>query len=136
MANSFDIQILRDGPRNAVVKLTGVLNTSDLAQQVAVDITTLTQGLTGPVAQQLRIDHIDYSIQDQLEVQLFWDATTPKEILPLAGRGRMSFWNFGGLQNNAGTGKTGNILLQTTGYTSGTQVFTVILEMVKQGANL
>jgi hypothetical protein len=44
----------------------------------------------------------------------------------------MAFPNFGGLQNNAGVGKTGSILIQTTGWASGIQVFTVILEMVKQ----
>ena len=79
-----------------------------------------------------RIDHLDYSISDQLEVQLLWDATTPVELLPIAGRGRMSFWNFGGLQNNA-TGATGKIQLMTNGWTTGTRVFSIVLEMVKIG---
>jgi hypothetical protein len=65
-----------------------------------------------------------------------WDATTDVIIMPLAGRGRLMFWNFGGLTNNSGAGKTGAILVKTTGWTSGTQVFSVILELVKQGPNL
>jgi hypothetical protein len=133
MANSFDVQVLSEGSRNAVIKLTGVLTSSDLPLTTAVDITTLNQGGIGPTPTAVRIDYIDYSIADQLEVQLLWDATTPKELLPIAGRGRMPFNNFGGLQNNAGAGKNGNIKILTTGYTSGTQVFSVILELVKQG---
>lgn len=136
MANSFVKQTLQEGPRNAIVKLTAVLDTSDLGQTTAIDLTTLTQGGTGYTPQAVRIDHLDYSISDQLEVQLLWDAATPVVIMPLAGRGRLCFSNFGGLQNNAGTGKTGNILIKTTGWSSGTQVFSIIVEMVKQGAAL
>jgi hypothetical protein len=133
MANSFTTQILQEGPRNAIIKLAGVLDTSDQALTTAVDVTTLTQGGVSIAPAQVRIDHIDYSISDQLEVQLWWDATTDVIIMPIAGRGKMSFWNFGGLNNNSGAGKSGNILIKTTGYASGTQVFSVILELVKQG---
>ena len=49
----------------------------------------------------------------------------------------MSFWNFGGLQDNGGAGVTGKINLLTSGYntTIGTTplVFSVVLEMVKIG---
>lgn len=99
-----------------------------MVETSVIDLSTLV-----PVPTQLRIDHIDYSVSDQLELRLRWDATTPVDIMPLAGRGRMSFWNFGGLQNNAGAGKTGKILLSTVGYASGIQVFSLILEMAKQG---
>jgi hypothetical protein len=136
MANSFTTQILEEGQRNVIVKLTAVLDTSDLALTTAIDITTLNQNGIGYTPTQVRIDHIDYSITDQIEIQLLWGATTDVVIMPIAGRGRMSFWNFGGLTNNAGAGKTGNIKIKTTGWTSGTQVFSVILEMVKQGPNL
>ena len=136
MANSVTTQILEEGPRNVVMKIAGVLDTSDYALNTFVDMTAINQGGLGPTPTQVRIDHIDYSVSDQLEVQLWWDATTDVIILPIAGRGRMSFWNFGGLVNNSGAGKTGNILIKTTGWTSGTQVFSVVLEMVKQGTNL
>lgn len=128
MANSFAKQILVDGPRNVVIKLTAILDTSDLADTIAIQPSDVS-----PLPTQFVIDHIDYSISDQLEVQLLWNATTPVPILPIAGRGRMSFWNFGGLQNNAGAGKDGSIHIKTTGWTSGTQVFSVVLELVKQG---
>lgn len=136
MANSFTTQILEEGQRNAIVKLTAVLDTSDLALTNAVVMSDINQGGKGATPTQVRIDHIDYSISDQIEVQLWWDATTDVIIMPLAGRGRLMFWNFGGLTNNAGTGKNGNILIKTTGWTSGIQVFSVILELVKQGTDL
>jgi len=132
MANAYATQIIVDGPRNAIVKITGILDTSNQAQTLAIDLTTLTQGSTQLKPNAACIHHIDYSITDQLEVQLSWDATTQVVIMPLAGRGRMSFKDFGGLQNNAGAGKTGNINILTTGWTSGIQVFTVVLELVKQ----
>ena len=136
MTNSVTFQTLEEGQRNIIVKAAGVLDTSDYALNTFISAASSNQGGIGATPTQLRIDHIDYSISDQLEVQLWWDATTDVIIMPLAGRGRMSFWNFGGLINNAGAGKTGDILIKTTGWTSGTQVFSIVLECVKQGTNL
>ena len=128
MANVVSTQVLQDGARNTTVKITGVLDTSNVSSTVIVDPANFF-----PTPTQFRIDHLDYSISDPLEVRLLWDATTPVDILPIAGRGKMSFWSFGGLQNNGGAGATGKILLETTGYTSGILVFSVVLELVKQG---
>ena len=128
MANSVQTQIITDGPRNATVKITGVLDTSDVALTSIIlpaNYSFLPKGF--------RIYHLDYSISDQLEIQLLWNATVDVPILPLAGRGRMSFVDFGGLINNAGAGSTGGIDLKTNGYTSGTQVFSLVLELVKVG---
>jgi hypothetical protein len=136
MANEFAIQILADGPRNSVVKLTGVLDTSNLAVTTAIDLSTLNQGGTGPTPTAVRIDKVYYSISSQLQLQLLWDATTDKTALNLIGYGKMSFYKAQGLQNNAGTGKTGNLNIITYGWASGTQLFTVYLELMKQGANL
>ncbi len=114
---------------------TGLTFTLTAGNIVVVDPATFLDNYTGqsPITPTtVRIDHVDYSISDQLEVQLAWDATSPQVIMPIAGRGRMSFWNFGGLTNNAGAGKTGRILLQTTGWSSGTQIFSIVLECVKQ----
>ena len=135
MANSLLIQTIQEGPRNAIVKITGILDTSNLANTTVVTAANLNQGGTAGAPTQLRIDYIDYSISDQLEVQIAWHATTNVVIMPIAGRGRMNFNAFGGLQNNAGAGKTGDIDILTTGWASGIQVFSVILEMVKQGSS-
>lgn len=128
MANVVAVQTLIDGPRNVVMKLTGLLDTSNESATLKVDVSTLGQTPTA-----VRIDKINYSISDQLNVQLYWDATTDLLIVPLAGRGEINAKQFGGLQNNAGAGKTGDIWLATTGWASGTQSYEIILEMVKQG---
>lgn len=128
MANQVEIQIINDGPRNATVKVTGILDTSDLASTTIVDVANFAFD-----PQTFRLDHIDYSISDGIEVQLLWDATVDTPILVLAGRGRMSFCDFGGITNNSGAGRTGNINLLTEGWTAGTQIFTVVLELIKVG---
>lgn len=128
MANVLTLQTLVDGPRNLVVKVTGVLDTSDLAATTIVN-----PPATFQAPPQVRLMHIDYSITDQLELQLQWQGTPNSPLMPLAGRGRMSFVDFGGLTDNATT-PTGLIQLLTTGWTSGIQIFTLILEMVKLGS--
>jgi hypothetical protein len=126
MPNTIQTQIITDGPRNATVKITGVLDTSDVPLTNIVAVNNFSFLPAG-----FRINHVDYSMTDQLEIQLSWQANVP--IIPLAGRGRMSFYEFGGLINNAGAGSTGGIDMKTTGWSSGTQVFTLVLELVKVG---
>lgn len=128
MANSLQIQTIVDGPRNCTVKITGVLDSGDQTLTTVISPANFSN-----VPKGFRIYHLDYSIADQLELQLLWQATTDVPILPIAGRGRMSFHEFGGLTNNAGVGKTGGIDLKTTGWSSGTQVFSLVLELVKVG---
>ena len=128
MANALTAQIVEDGARNALVKVVALLDTSDLAATDIVDPANFS-----PVPTQFRIDRIEYSISDQLEAQILWDATADVVALALAGRDEMDFWSHGGLQNNAGAGKTGKIQLKTTGWASGTQVVTLNLKLVKQG---
>jgi hypothetical protein len=136
MANSVVVQIIQEGQRNAIVKITGELDTSDVAVNTILPMSLLNQSGTGATPTSVRIDHIDYSIGQQIEVVLDWHATTNVPILPIAGRGKMTFLSFGGLQNNAGVGKNGAIDIWTTGYASGIQVFSIVLELVKQGAYL
>lgn len=136
MANSFTTQILEEGPRNVVMKFVGILDTSNLASTLAVDVSTLNCGGTLPTPTQVRIDSLEYDVSDQLIVQLLWDATVDVPIVAMPGRGEYQSRQYGGLTNNANSGKTGDINILTTGYVSGTQAFTLILEMVKQGPDL
>jgi len=134
MANSTTTQILLDGPRNVVVKFEGVLDSGDLSSTTVLSPATL-QGIdfSGAVkAANLRIEEIQYSIEDLLSVNLFWDGTTPVRIEELVGRGKMKYWNFGGLVNNAGAGGTGNITATTQGATAGQILsFSLIITCIK-----
>jgi hypothetical protein len=139
MANSLSIQTIIDGPRNLVVKVTAVLATSDLAAtQIVTPATTFTVAQMNPPPL-VRLNYIDYSISDPLEVTLFWgNSTGPAAgavIMPLAGRGRMSFDDFKGLTNNQSP-TDGSIWISTNGYNTvdnNTSIFTVILELIKAG---
>jgi len=136
MANSVLTQTLIDGPRNLNVKVTGILDTANLANtQIVTPATSFkVTGSDGNAPPLARLDHIDYSIADGLELILSWgNAAGPiTPILPLAGRGRMSFVDFEGLRNNA-AGTDGSVWLYSTGYSTGTYVFSLVLEMVKEG---
>ena len=107
-------QILVDGPRNTVVKVTGdFLAASPPAQTTIVTASLLTSMLPAFAGSfpptLLRVDQIDYSITDGIIVQLLWNATTDVPIVELYGRGKIDAKCYGGLQNNAGAGVTGNI---------------------------
>lgn len=136
MANSVNTQIIQDGPRNVVVKIEGILDTSDLASTVAVDPATLAgMDNTGTIkALGLIVDRIQFSVEDLLEVRLAWDATTPVRIVELTGRGTEKYERFGGLNNNSGAGRTGKILISTQGWVAAAVLsFTLILTLKKQG---
>jgi hypothetical protein len=136
MANSVNVQVLQDGPRNCTVKVEGVLDTSDLASQVLIDPAVL-GGMDNTDTQKaatVAIQRLVFEVEDGLELRLAWDATTPVRIAQLTGRGTSKFEHFGGLVNNGGAGVTGKVLLSTEGWTTGKILsFTVILELRKQG---
>lgn len=128
MANAVATQILEQGERNVVMKLTGLLDTSDESRVIKVDVSAL-----APPCTLIRVDEIQWQISSQLTVKLDWDATTPVLMTTLVGYEHIDFRSTGGLLNNAGTGITGDIFLTTIGWASGTQSYTIWLHLVKQG---
>lgn len=136
MANVTSIQILEDGDRNVVAKLTGKLDTSNVSLTTLLDPATLADvnasTLSPQKATTLAIESVTFDIQDGLVVGLYWDATTDVPIWYFSGRDKMNMEFTTFLQNNAGTGKTGKILFDTSGYTSGTMYFTMVVQCIKQ----
>jgi len=137
MANAVVIETIIDGPRNAVIKVTGQLDTSDVAPMQVVIPQDLMQMTDTNKPPKVNLNHIDYSISANLEVVISWgDAAGDgpvSPILPLAGRGRMSFDDFKGLRNLQ-TDTDGSIWLSTTGFATGsTSVFSLVLELIKAG---
>lgn len=126
MANTVTSQTLLDGDRNLVMLFTGLLDTSNEARNVKVDVSTFV-----PAATKVRVDCIRHLVSPGLIVILDWDATTPVRFACLTGYDEVEARCFGGLQNNAGAGVTGDIYLTTAGYASGTLAYQVILEMTK-----
>lgn len=137
MANITQKQILLDGPRNAVVKLTGVLDTADIYLTPAIALQDFLTNDANGVLNGLRIDHVQYAIGSGIELLLEWagapgGGATPQQIAPLAGRGRMDVWADGGwFPNEALPLYNGSINLKSTGFMTGKQNYTLTLAMVK-----
>ena len=129
MANVVATQILVDGARNAVVKVTGILDTSDVSMVAVVTPADFTPLPTG-----FRIDRVTYAVEQGLAVRLWWDASTDLLIHTFT-QSETGCWEFfGGLTNNAGTGVTGKINLDTEGWASmAIYNFTLTIEMSKIG---
>jgi len=133
MANIFNLQTLLDGPRNVVIKVDGILDTSDQASTTIAD-PALMAGIDFSGAQKalkLRLKEIDFIIEDALTVNLYWDATAPVLLQSYNGRGDACYNDFGGLNNNAGAGVNGKVLLSTEGWTAGTKSFSLVLRFIK-----
>ncbi len=139
MANTYNIQILRDGHRNFVLRVTGEI---DLTVATPIDIpeTQLTTVASlNPPCSGLRVMKVVYSQPNNsnLDVQLWWQATTPELFYGMSGGDTGDFNNFGGLTNNASPGATGDILFSTTGVAGtptvalGALTFACIIECVK-----
>lgn len=132
MANVTTRQITEDGYRNAVVKFTGVLDTSNATLTPALSLSDLTGNDPRKTLKGLRVDLVEFAISDGLEVQLAWNATSPQQMFPLYGRGRINSTNYGGFHPDmTAAGFDGAINLTTTGYTSGTVSYTIVLELIK-----
>jgi len=140
MANVTAKQILQDGPRNAIVKLTGTLDTSNVTLTPAISLSDFSanEGTGNTILSGFRVDLVEWSISSGLEILLEWNSTTPKQIVPIAGRGRLDANPYGGmLPNSALAGYDGNINLKTTGFGSATategaaQNYSVLIELIK-----
>lgn len=129
MANVVTSQILQDGPRNLVVKLTGVLDTSDVTATGLVTLANLSAVDTaGSAPTRLIVDRVQYDIESGLAVYLAWDATTDVTFATLTQNGDMNFCDIGGLYNTEAAGVTGNIMYSTQGWAATNILsFTVIL---------
>ncbi len=67
------------------------------------------------------------------EVQILWNASTNVFCIELGENqsGNHDYTAFGGLINNAGTGKDGDVLFTTVGHTSA-DTYTIIMSMRKE----
>lgn len=131
MADAVASQTILDGPRKVVMKFTNSSDGTGEAAVLKVDVSAL-ETHAGKTCTGVVIDKVIYSTVG-MAVTLLWDATADVRILDIAQdmSGELCFSP--ALPNNAGAGKTGDILLTTTGHTAG-DAYTVILEMSKQYA--
>lgn len=131
MADAVTSTTLMDSDRVAIIQLT---NTSDGTGEAAVkkvDVSALSANSAGQACTGVRLAKIVYSTFG-MSVKLLWDATTDTICWDLNADYTTDedFTNFGGIRNTAGSGKTGDIMLTTTGHTNGDS-YVMVLTLYK-----
>ena len=131
MADAVTTQTIIDGERNCVMKFTNVSDGSGESAVAKVDVSALAANANGTACSEVRIMRVSHAIVG-MSVQLFFNASTNVLAMELAesSNGHMDFKNFGGIPNNAGSGKNGDILFTTKGHSSG-DTYSITLEMAK-----
>ena len=131
MADAVTSQTIIDGERNCVMKFTNVSDGTGESAVAKVDVSALSSNSAGTACSEVRVLRVSHAIVG-MSVQMFLNATSNVLLMELAesSNGHMDFKDFGGLPNNAGSGKTGDILLTTKGHSSG-DTYSITLEMVK-----
>jgi len=134
MADAVTSQTLLDGERLAIMKFTNISDGTGETAVTKVNVANLNSSNSGKPCTGVTVNKI-MSVCHGLEVRMYWDATTdvPFFLSTVNTNYLNDFSTIGGITNNAGTGKNGNILFSTSDATSG-DTYTVVLEMQKSYA--
>jgi hypothetical protein len=119
---AFVTQVIEDSHRNYVIKVVGTpVDTAALLVDVSA--------LAIPCAA-VKLWEVSYDVGAASSVQLLWDATSDAALLTLSeGPGQtLCFRDIGGINNNAGAGKTGDVLITS----AGTAQYNMVLWFVKK----
>jgi hypothetical protein len=135
MADAVTTQTIFDGERMAIQKFTNISDGTGESKVLKVDVSALLPNNLGIACNAVTITKI-HSSTHGMEVLMYWDATTDVLIqtIPQNSQYTFDFEKFGGLTNNAGTGKTGDVLFSTADASAG-DAYTITLEMVKHYSN-
>lgn len=111
-------QTLHDGPRNLVVAVNIVGNGGEEASTLLINLSDY-NGF-GVFWNEVSIWHIQHQLTG-FSAALEWDATANVNAAQLVAEVTepQDYCHIGGRTNNAGAGKTGNILITTTGLGAG-----------------
>lgn len=116
------VQTILDGEKNVIVKITGT------GTQLAVDVSALV-----PPCPEVRITKIWYDSDGVAPVSIDWVATADLSAWVCAANTAetMCFDCFGGLVNNAGAGKNGDVEIN-----GGGAVYSIVLYCEKVRPNI
>jgi hypothetical protein len=134
MADAVTSQTLLDGERLAIMKFTNISDGTGETNVTKVNVANLTKSNSGKACTGVTVNKIT-SLSHGLEVRMYWDATAPVPFFlsTINTNYQNDFSEFGGITNNAGAGKNGNITFSTADTSAG-DTYTVVLEMVKSYA--
>ena len=128
MADAVASQIIVDGPSFVAIKLTNISDGTGESAVTKVDVSALeADSRTGLSCTDVNIERIWWQCIG-MKVRILFDADTDVMAIELGENqsGNHDYSIFGGLTNNAGTGKTGDVKFTTVGASSG-DTYTVIL---------
>ena len=131
MADAVTSQTLFDGDKHVVMKFTNISDGTGESAVKKVDVSALNADIYGNTCNSVAIEKIWWQCIG-MKVRLFFDATSDKFIIELGENqsGYHDYSEFGGIKNNAGSGKTGDIDFTTVGHSSA-DTYTIILKMRK-----
>ena len=133
MADAVASQTIVDGPSFVAIKLTNISDGTGESAVAKVDVSALeADSRTGLSCTDVNIERIWWQCIG-MKVRILFDADTDVMAIELGENqsGNHDYSIFGGLVNNAGTGKTGDVKFTTVGASSG-DTYTVILYMRKK----
>ena len=131
MADTVSSQTLYDGSKTAVLKFTNISDGTGESAVKKVDVSALNADIYGNTCTSVAIEKIWWQCIG-MKVRLFFDASSNAFIIELGENqsGYHDYSEFGGISNNAGSGKTGDVDFTTVGHSSA-DTYTIILKMRK-----
>ena len=131
MADAVTSQTILDGERLFIGKFTNISDGTGEAAVVKIDVSALNPNASGLACNGVKINKIWAQTQG-MAVDVLWDATTDLicETIPENQFYLMDYSSFGGFPNNAGAGKTGDVLFTTVGAAAGDR-YTITIEAIK-----
>ena len=132
MADTVASQTIDDGPKYAVIKLTNISDGTGESAVTKVDVSGLASSANGVACTGATIQKIWWQCTG-MKVSILFDATSDVLAIQLGENqsGYHDYTLFGGLTNNAGSGKTGDIKFTTVNHSSG-DTYTIILYLKKE----
>jgi len=131
MADNVTSQTILDGERLFIAKYTNISDGTGETAVVKVDVSTLNPSASGNACNGVKINKI-WMAAHGMEVRILWDADVNLLAWQVTSNGPylMDFSSFGGISNNSGTGRNGDIAFSTHDASAG-DTYTIILECIK-----
>jgi hypothetical protein len=135
MADAVTSQTILDGERLFIAKFTNISDGTGETGVVKIDAASLAPNSFNLACNGVKINKI-WANTHGMQVRILWDASTDQFawMIPQNTTYNMDFSSFGGIPNNAGSGKNGNLLFTTADASSG-DMYTIVLECTKTYAS-
>lgn len=126
MADTVNTQILLDGPRHTIVKVSALSDGTGLSNSQILDLSALS-----PPPDKLVIEEVWFAVQGYEAVLLETDRTTDHVFVRCSGDGYFDFREYGGVVDK-GTGDTGDLLMTTVGTPVANDTFDITVKVRKK----